>query len=492
MKPTSKSRRHFLKTACALSVTPAVFSTFSALAPSVSEAEEPNNTLQIGLACIDITPPLSFPMAGYYNVRLSTGTSDPLLAKALCFQQNSASGTQDKPCVLLICDTISINSGVTTEIRNRIHVQTGIPRENILITATHTHTGPGRDVFDPNLTHEKNTELAKTGDYKAFRYANWWAEKGTEVILTALKNMRPATISVGSASVTGLSFNRRFFMKDSDEVRFNPGVLNPNIIRPAGPIDPQLLTVFFADPENGKPLASLSNFALHLDTTGGTLFSADYPYYIESVLKQKFGSEFVSLFGTGTCGDINHIDVTNKTRKKAPEIGTALGEEVAKIYDSARSANVAKLGISTTQFECRRQEFTLEEVAEAEKMRESIYDSSKGNYTFLERVRAGKILQLSKMPTTFTVDIQCIRLSSETAIVALPGEVFVDLGLEIKKRSPFRNTLVIELSQMDAKYVPTEKAFREGSYETINSLFVPETGERFVKEALACLEKLSK
>lgn len=154
--------------------------------------------------------------------------------------------------------------------------------------------------------------------------------------------------------------------------------------------------------------------------------------------------------------------------------------------------NSAKLGISATHFECRRQEFTPEEVAEAEKMREAIYDSSKGNYTFLERVRAGKILQLSKMPTTFTVDIQCIRLSSETAIVALPGEVFVDLGLEIKKQSPFRNTLVIELSQMDAKYVPTEKAFREGSYETINSLFVPGTGERFVKEALACLEKLSK
>ena len=478
MKTSRSTRRTFLKIAAAF---PAVL----AMVPSFAQEDE--KPLEVGLARVDITPPLSFPMAGYYSVRLSTGTHDPLWAKVVCFRKGGI------PCVLMICDTISINESVTTEIRKRIHEKTGLPAGCIVITATHTHTGPIRDAFDPNLTPEQNLEFAKAGNYKEFRYSNWWVEKGTEAILTALSNFRPAALSVGEASVPDLSYNRRFFMKDSDEVRFNPGIKNPNIIRPAGPIDPQMYTIFMTDPAAGKPFASLTNFALHLDTTGGTLFSADYPYYIECVLQEKFGADFISFFGTGTCGDINHIDVSGENRRKAPDIGTELGKRIAAAYDNLVSANEKPdVGVRMTTISCRRQEFTSEEVAAAEAMKDAIFHPEVGNYTFLERVKAGKVLNLSKLPLTFQVDIQCIRLSSDTAVVALPGEVFVDLGLEIKKRSPFKNTLILELSQMNAQYVPTQKAFREGSYETINSLFVPGTGELFVEEALNCLEDLRK
>lgn len=480
-KRSAASRRTFLKTVSALSVIPAVLPDF--LMGEESGGED--KTLEVGVARVDITPPLSFPMAGYYSIRLSAGTHDPLWAKAICFRTGAF------PCVLLICDTISINESVTTEICRRIREKTGLPESCIVITATHTHTGPIRDAFEPGLTHEQNLEFAKKGDYESFRYSNWWVEKGTEAILAALGNFRPAALRVGEASVSDLSYNRRFFMKNSEEVRFNPGIQNPNIIRPAGPIDPQMYTVFVTDPATGRPFASLTNFALHLDTTGGTLFSADYPYYIECVLQEKFGADFMSFFGTGTCGDINHIDVSGKNRRKAPEIGTELGKRIAEMYDNLSSeVQTPAIGTRMTVIECRRHEFTAEEVATAETMREAVFHPEIGNYTFLERVKAGKILNLSKMPLTFQVEIQCIRLSSDTAVVALPGEVFVDLGLKIKKDSPFKNTLVLELSQMNAKYVPTEKAFREGSYETINSLFVPGTGERFVSEALTCLKDL--
>lgn len=482
LKRSAASRRTFLKTASALFAIHSILPDFS----MGGESEGEEKALEVGVARVEITPPLSFPMAGYYSIRLSTGTHDPLWAKAICFRQGGG-----VPCVLMICDTISINESVTTEIRRRIHEKTGLPEGCVVITATHTHTGPIRDAFVPDLPPEQNLEFAKKGDYASFRYSNWWVEKGTEAILAALGNFRPATLSVGEVSVTDLSFNRRFFMKDSDEVRFNPGVRNPNIIRPAGPIDPQMLTVFVTDPATGKPFASLTNFALHLDTTGGTLFSADYPYYVECVLQEKFGSDFTSFFGTGTCGDINHIDVSGETRRKAPEIGTELGQRIAKAYDHlSHVGETPNIGSRMSTIECRRQEFPAGEVAAAEAMREAIFHPEVGNYTFLERVKAGKILNFSQMPQTFQVDIQCIRLSSDTAIVALPGEVFVDLGLEIKKNSPFKNTLILELSQMNAKYVPTEKAFREGSYETINSLFIPGTGERFASEALACLKDL--
>ena len=104
-------------------------------------------------------------------------------------------------------------------------------------------------------------------------------------------------------------------MKDGT-VRFNPGVLNPDIVRAAGPIDPSVGMVFFQNAGGKDTLAGLVNFALHLDTTGGTLYAADYPYFVEQNLREKFGRDFVLLFGTGTCGDINHIDVTTKDRLK--------------------------------------------------------------------------------------------------------------------------------------------------------------------------------
>ena len=71
------------------------------------------------------------------------------------------------------------------------------------------------------------------------------------------------------------------------------------------------------------------SFALHLDTLGGTEYSADYPKHCEDQLRETFGPDFTLLFGTGTCGDINHIDVTTRKRRKSPEIGQMLAETVA-------------------------------------------------------------------------------------------------------------------------------------------------------------------
>src|SRR5205814_1889634 len=86
-------------------------------------------------------------------------------------------------------------------------------------------------------------------------------------------------------------------------VRFNPGRQNPDVVRVAGPIDPNVAVLLLADAASGKPFASLTNFAMHLDTIGGTEYSADYPFYVERKLREKLGGEFVSIFGTGTCGE---------------------------------------------------------------------------------------------------------------------------------------------------------------------------------------------
>ena len=127
-----------------------------------------------------------------------------------------------------------------------------------------------------------------------------------------------------------VSFNRRFHLKDGT-VRFNPGVRNPEIVRPAGPIDPDLPFLLFT--KDKKPVGSLTVFALHADTVGGTEYSADYPGQLAAELRREFGDGFISIFGTGTCGDINHIDVSGTRRYDARLIGQQLAVRIL----SARS-----------------------------------------------------------------------------------------------------------------------------------------------------------
>ena len=111
---------------------------------------------------------------------------------------------------------------------------------------------------------------------------------------------------------------------------------------------------------------------------------------------------------------------------------------------------------------------------------------------FLERVRAYTIMDLqARSGETLPMEVQVFRLGSEVAIVGLPGEVFVDLGLAIKKASPFPTTLVIELAQDAPGYVPTRKAFQEGSYETVNSRILPGGGEMLLEAAVQTLNELN-
>ena len=93
------------------------------------------------------------------------------------------------------------------------------------------------------------------------------------------------------------------------------------------------------------------------------------------------------------------------------------------------------------------------------------------------------------MGPALDAEIQVIRLNRDVAIVLLPGEVFVELGLAIKRGSPFKHTLVIELSNDNPAYLPTEKAFKEGGYETVNSRIVPGGGERLAEAAIQLLKE---
>jgi len=438
--------------------------------------------LTAGVAVIDITPPIGYRMSGYFRERLSTGVSNPLQAKAIVLRQG------DQCAAMVFCDLIGLSLDVSSRARKLAAEKTGIPAENILIAATHTHTGPL--YFGALRKHFHDLAVAKYGSdpREKVDYPSELIAKIVKVIVEADTAAKPIHLGSGVTEQHGLSFNRRFHMKDGS-VQFNPGVLNPNIVRPAGPIDPEVGIVFFREAESGKAIAAFVNFALHLDTVGGTKYAADYPFYLEQSLRETFGEDLVLLYGTGTCGDINHIDVTKKERLKTDYIGRTLAQTVQAKTGQLKAVAKPALAVRSELVQVPLQRYEPEKIAWA---RENIKKVGTRELSFLKQVEAYKILALEmRGGDNIPLEVQVFRLSRDVALVGLPGEVFVDLGLAIKRASPFATTLIMELCQDAPGYIPTKKAFAEGSYETVNSRIAPGGGEMMVKTAVRLLKKLA-
>lgn len=452
----------------------------AALSASFGVAAEP---LRVGVAAVDVTPPIGHRMSGYFYERFSTGTHNPLHAKAIVLEQG------DQRFAWVFCDMVGVPSHVTGPARTKAAEATGIPRENIFIAGTHSHTGPL--YFGPlrNFFHENAVAKQGSDPHEAVDYSADLSAKLVSVINEAASAAAPATLAAGAAQQEGLAFNRRYVMKDGS-VRTNPGKLNPDIVRPAGPTDPEVGLLQFS--REGKPAAGLTVYALHLDTTGGSEYAADYPFYLERDLKAKFGTDYFSLFGIGTCGDVNHIDLSHEREQKSHDesnrIGTALAGTVLAALEQLPPVPEPKLASASVTVDVPLQRYTTEEVAAA---RANLSKVGTRELPMLEQVAAVKIVGIDDYGTpSLPMDVQAFRLSDSVALVALPGELFAELGLAIKQASPFDLTLVCELSNDYPGYIPTRRGFAEGSYEPTNSKIEPGGGEMLVDAAIKLLKDL--
>ncbi|HEU0038134.1 MAG TPA: neutral/alkaline non-lysosomal ceramidase N-terminal domain-containing protein, partial [Verrucomicrobiae bacterium] len=450
---------------------------FAALVTSANAAP----LLNAGVAEIDITPPVGHRMAGYFDERLATGTHDSLKAKAFVLQQGS------EKFAFAFCDLVGISLHVSTNARAQLGKVTGIPVSHVMICATHSHTGPSFDDVRRDYFHtQAMAKLGKDPQEEVY-YPDFLTERLVKVLGEANSKIAPASVAVGIAHQEGLSFNRRYHMKNG-KVAFNPGQLNPNIVKPAGPIDPDVPMLFFRNPETGKPFACLTVFACHCDTVGGTLFSADYPFFLQEAMRHEFGSDFISAFGAGTCGDINHINVAVKDPVKgfamAERIGTTLGRTVLAAQKDLAVVARPRFAVESKTLTAPLQDVTPEQ-AKAAWARLEMLKGEAGS--FMEKVEAVKAVDLASHGKTWPMEVQVFRLDNDTAMVGLPCEIFVELGLAIKQASPFKRTVVISICNDRPSYVPTMKAFGEGSYEVTNARVKPGAGEMMVAAAVELL-----
>lgn len=441
--------------------------------------------LLAGVAEVDITPPIGHRMAGHFYEVLSDGMHDPLKAKAIVLEQG------EQKFAFAFADVVSLSPNVSRHVRQRFSRIGNIPMANTMIMATHSHTGPLYDDVRRDFFHDK--AMAELGEdpYEKIYYPDFLADRLVGALSGAYAQLDNAEMAFTSLKQHKISFNRRYLMRDGT-VRFNPGQLNPDIVRPAGPIDPEIANLMISSAHTERLLGGLTVFACHADTMGGTNYSADYPFYIEQELRDQFGPEFISAFAAGTCGDINHIDVTKERPRKGEEITERIGNAIGQIILDGLEIGVP---ITEPSFDSRSRvlDIALQEVSDAqiELARRNLAFLSEGNGRFEEVVEAVKTLDLEQRGHTWPVEVQAFRLDRNTAMIGLPGEIFADLGLAIKEQSPFDSTIVTTLANDRLSYIPTEQAFREGSYEVTNSRVKAGSGEKLAETAIKLLEELA-
>jgi hypothetical protein len=437
--------------------------------------------LRAGAARSCITPELGTHLCGYFHDRRATDIHDDLHAKALVLEN------EGEVIVIVVCDLIGLASDDMASVKEHAQLLTGIPRDRIFVSCTHTHYGPA--------------SLAALGTPRDEAYMERAAERIGDSVKLAQNRLRPAEIGVASTVCPGETFNRRWHMRDGT-VQMNPGYENPDALRKAGPTDPQVVILAVRDRER-VPIAVLANYSLHY--VGGpahTSVSADYFGYFDRALQRMAGCQFAAIMANGCCGDTNNLDASRPEPEmphpyfQQQRVANVLASAVFGAWQGLRYYQYDSdpvLGAATEMMTFRRRASSRKDLALAKNRLgggiEALIDDAAGD--FRERIYARETLYVDAEPLERAVPIMALRVG-ELGIVGLPGEIFVEYGLQIKQLSPFAKTMPVELANDFVGYCPTDKALSEGSYETRlarTSKAAPGTEAAMVEAAVHALRR---
>ncbi len=422
-------------------------------------------SLRAGAAAVDITP-REFPvnMPGGFNANPADGAHDPLHVRALVLSR------EKETVAIIVVDTLGLSRETADEAKAAIERRCGIPPQRVLMCATHTHSAPPSG--------------AKSGPPQAVAYRQILLDGIVEAASQAQAALRPATVGYGVHPLPEEVFNRRWYLKPGkmppnpfgrfDAVKMNPGTSPDVLDRPAGPTDPSL-TVLSVQDTRRKPLALLANYALHY--VGGIpqgKVSADYFGEFARLMPSRLrGDEhFVAMMSNGASGDINNIPflVTRPPREPFEQVRIVAQKAADAAWHAWRSIESHQsdvvLGMVQREIELRYRRPTAEELAAAKAVL-AITDANEREKLprLAEHYARNTVAAAERTEDTVKVVLQAVRIG-DFAICAIPFEVFCEIGLDLKKRSPFARTIVISHANGSNGYLPTPEQHRLGGYET--------------------------
>ena len=418
--------------------------------------------LRAGAFAADITP-REWPvrLIGNFTQPFVYKAHDPLHARGLVLDDGRSK------LAIVVVDSCYVPRALIDQAKARAQKATGIPTRNMLVSATHTHSAP------PSK-RAQGTEPAEIA------YQALLEEQIAAAIIESNQRLQPARIGWSIRQEPDELNNRRWFMKPgtippdpfggtTDKVRMNPGVANPDLVKPAGPVDPGF-TVVSVQSEKGKPLALLANYSLHYVggvPSGGV--SADYfgEFAKQIAGKLNAGPEFVAILSNGTSGDVNNIDFRKQRPRAEPferirAVAGRMSDSAFAAYKATEFRGELALSAAERELPLRYRKPTPEQIARA---KQALAEPDEKKLPVRAKPYAERVLNLAQGPELADVKLQALRLG-DLGIAAIPFEVFTDIGLEIKKKSPFSPTFTIELANGHYGYLPTPEHHDLGGYET--------------------------
>jgi hypothetical protein len=424
-----------------------------------------------GVAEGKITPPAGTHLVGFEaRPGPSKGVHDDLFVRALVV---SRSGTA---VALVEADLVEVTKAAADQIRNEASRETGIPAGHILISATHTHGGPGIE-----------------GSYGEF-----FVRTAVDTVVRAWKARQAARIGVAAVTHRGwVGMNRRHL-----ESGFSP-------------IDKEISILEVADGQ-GRPQAILYNYSCHAACLGpdNLLVTADWPYYVARKIHSKLGGGVKVLYFQGTEGDVNTgysaglsaigVPIPTRTYAYAEELGEILADAIlARLPgvalesdgpveardDRVKIEYYIPMSVAEAEQQLEQARAALRRVQEA-KAPPSQIDAARVAVSFAENNRRRTERNLKVSERDYAAEIQAFRIG-EAGFVSFPGEFFVEIGLAVKHRSPFHPTFLIGLANDSVGYIPTPEYYPEGGYEVSVAQFGPGTAARWEDAAVRLLNELA-
>jgi len=434
-------------------------------------------TFHAGAAVADLTPCTSQFLCGYPHVeRMSEGVHDPLYSSALCLDN----GTER---VLLIAnDLLFIPNPSVPRIRNGIARETGIPVDHILVSATHTHSGPN---VAESVFHRNDPVVPPVDQAYVSQIESAIIRAGCN----AAGSTRPCRLAVGFADSTGIGTNRH----------------DPN-----GPADHQVpvLVVRGAATNNVTALmlvCSMHPTVMHEDSR---LVSADFPGACRQYLQQPTvtGSDCVILHHTGCAGNQSPRHVTRgNTFAEADRIGCILGRAVEQAIANAEPMTDVTLGGVSAYIDPPRRQFPSVAAAETDlrAVRARFAKLTRTGppteartaecdvFGAEHRLNAARMIAEDGLEPAYAActpaEIQVLRIGN-LRFVGWPAETYVEYGLRLKTSCP--NTFPIAIANgCLTGYITTRQAAAAGHYESGAAFFAPETGDLFVETSMTLIDR---
>jgi hypothetical protein len=430
--------------------------------------------LKAGTSKVNITSYAGINLSGFGSrTKGSLGIHDDLYAKAAVLDDGKTK------VGIVSCDLLNLDESSIVSIRERAQRLTEINGENIFISTTHTHSGPltsplrGFGVLDRE-------------------WVNVLEKKIAGAIFVADNNLKESKIGAGKGYAE-INLNRREKREDRIVLGANPG----------GVIDHEV-GVIRVDDIDDNPMCVMVNYACHPVVLGGNNYfiSADFPGYAMKLIEKVNSGNAVAMFLNGTTGNLNPTKVGG-TFEEARQRGTVLAAEAIKVYETIDTSPDAEIHAVKEIVNLRSGELPSEDELKViidnrkKEIKSSVREyQSDREITLTWAEDALRMTRNNKKKAVIPTEIQVLRLG-DIILTGIPGEVFVEIGLEIKAGSPFKYTFPIGYTNGCIGYMPTKKAFQEGGYETHTAYRLygiypmdQDVAEKVVKSALRLIEKV--